>query len=84
MKTISILLLFAIVAITLEKAIAEYLLVEIEDEEGRGTLYLFCYSSIEKRIISYKMIVFINRFTKIYEIFSLQMKLSSMVTKAML
>ena len=67
MKTISILLLFAIVAITLEKAIAEYLLVEIEDEEGRGTLYLFCYSSIEKRI-SYKMIVFINKFTKIYEI----------------
>ena len=36
MKTISILLLFVIVATTLERITAEYLLVEIDDEEGKG------------------------------------------------
>jgi len=37
MKTISILLLFAIVATTLERITAGYLLVEIDDEEGKET-----------------------------------------------
>ena len=36
MKTICIFFLFAIVATTLEKIAAEYLLVEIDDEEGKG------------------------------------------------
>ena len=44
MKTISILLLFSIVAITLGKATTDFLLVEIEYEEGKGMLILFCYT----------------------------------------
>ena len=47
MKTISILLLFAIVAITLEKVTAEFMLVEIEDEEEKGMLYLFCTHQVK-------------------------------------
>ena len=39
MKTISILLLFAIVATTLERITARYLLVEIDDEEGKSMFY---------------------------------------------
>ena len=45
MKTLAILLLTAIVAIEKEQCSGKYLLVEIDDAEGRGSFYTFFHDT---------------------------------------
>ena len=60
MKFFAILLLTAMVAITIEKCQAKYLLIQTDSKPGKGKFYLFCHilaANLKKEIMTLMQII---------------------------